>query len=104
MVFKKIGANIFNPLTLFFMSFAPVGNNQTPAKLNRSTEYFLFGLVWLKKFGCLVAVWLKFYSTNVHTSPSNLAQIGLLSGVKHTYRPVNTYIVVFKKIGDRLTA
>ena len=70
-------------------------------------EYFLFGLVWLKWFGCLVAVWLKFCTTNLHTSPSNLAnlkQIGLISGVKHTYQPVNTYTVVFKKICDRLTA
>ena len=68
-------------------------------------EYFFFGLVWLKRFGCLVAVWLTLGSTNEHTSPSGLEklkQIGLKSGVKHTYLPFYTNLVVFKKIGDNI--
>lgn len=63
-------------------------------------KYFLFGLIWLKRFGCLVAVWFKFGSTNVHTSTSNLANLKknvLISGVKHIYLP---FLVVFRKIGD----
>ena len=35
--------------TLIFMEFALVGNNQTPAKLNRSTEYFS-SLVWWAEY------------------------------------------------------
>ena len=64
-------------------------------------EYFFFGLVWLKRFGCLVAVWLKFGSTSEHTSPSNLEnlkRIWLKYGVKHTYLPFYTNLVAFKKM------
>ena len=36
--------------TLIFMAFALVGNNQTPAKLNRSTEYFSTLVWWAEYF------------------------------------------------------
>ena len=48
-------------------------------------EYFEFGLVWLKKFGCLVALWLTFGSTKRHILPSELInsyKIGIPSSAK----------------------
>ena len=48
-------------------------------------EYFYFGLVLLKKFNSLVALWLTFSSTKRHNSPLKLIksyEIGIPSGAK----------------------
>ena len=48
-------------------------------------EYFCFGLILLKKFGSLVALWLTFSSTKRHNSPLKLIKsykMGIPFGAK----------------------
>ena len=62
-------------------------------------EYFMFGLVWLDKFGCFVAVWLIIGRTKMHNSPLKLAnsyKIGITSGVKYNIRPVYSNLIDLK--------
>ena len=45
-----IADNMLQSFTQIFRKFALVGKNQTPAKLNRSTEYFSTLVWWAEYF------------------------------------------------------
>ena len=47
---KKTDDNMMQSFTLIFLECVLVGNNQTPAKLNRSTEYFSTLVWWAEYF------------------------------------------------------